>query len=355
MIKKKRLTVRRRSALLCCVLLLGLISATVLASYSPVDLSRSCALTVSLPGGEFGEDAASAGVQVELYKVANAVAVPGHDTLRYEAVGAFAGMQLADQSETGTWERLAAEAGRIVKEQQAGLTPAASAPAGTRMESLSAGVYVAIAHGTAAGDWFTELKNEDNETVLVSVARSELYEYYFEPELIALPTKAPDESGSASTAGSGEWLYELNPVLKATRAQRLGDLEIVKTLKSYLAPENALFIFSVTVTLDGVKSPARVYSLNFTDAGKKSLVIRGIPAGASVEIREIYGGAVYTAVGDVSKTVTIEADALVSAGFANEYSDTGRSGHGVENHFTLGEDGWIWEKRADSSGKQEAP
>ncbi len=353
--KQARLTVRRRSALLCCVLLLALVSATALASFAPVDLSRSCSLTVSLPGGEFGEDAASAGVQVDLYRVADAKAVPGHDTLRYESVGAFAGMQFSDQSDTESWERLAAEAEQIVREKLSSLTPAASAAAGSEMTDLPAGVYVAIAHGAALTDYFKEIKDEDGKTVLVSTARSALYEYQFEPELIALPTKEPDENGNINTAGSGEWLYGTECVLKASRERRLGDLEIVKTLKSYLAPENALFIFSVTVTLDGVKSPARVYSLNFTDAGIKSLVIRGIPAGASVEIREIYGGAVYTAVGDTSKTVIIEADALVSAGFTNEYSDTGRSGHGVENHFTLGEDGWIWEKRADSSGKQEAP
>ena len=346
----------RRAALLLCVLL-GLLSVTGLAANSPVDLTRLCSVRVEASGdqGEYGDDVALAGVQVDLYKVAEAQAVPGIDTVRWTTVGAFASLSIPEQTDRESWEQLAAAAGQIVRENLSALTPAASAAAGEEMADLPAGVYVAIAHGADLTDYFKEIENEDGETVLVSIARSARYEYQYEPELIALPTKEADENGNINTAGSGEWLYEIECILKSARIRRLGDLEIVKTLQSYLAPEKALFVFSVTVTVDGVKEPARVYSLNFGEAGIRSLVIKDLPAGASVEIREIYGGAAYTLVGETSKTVTILADSLVSAGFVNEYTDTGRSGHGVENHFTLGEDGWIWEQQAYSRGKQETP
>lgn len=347
----------RRAVLLACLLLGLLLSVTGLAAHSPADLTKLCSLRIEAAGdqGEYGEDVALADVRIDLYKVAEAQAVPGVDTVRFQTVGAFASLTVPEQADRESWEALAAEAGRIVREQAGSLSPAASAAAGEEMPGLPAAVYVAVAHGADLTDYFKEITNEDGDTVLVSVARSALYEYQYEPELIALPTKEPDENGNISTAGSGEWLYEIDCSLKASRVRRLGDLEIVKTLRSYLAPEEALFVFSVQITLDGVKSPARVYSLSFADAGRKSLILRGIPAGAVAEIREIYGGASYTAVGAVSQTLTVQADSLVSAGFINEYADTGRSGHGVENHFTLGEDGWIWEKRADSSGKQETP
>ena len=160
--KKTHMTSRTRVAAFCCVLLLGLVSMTGLAAHTPVDANRLCSATVYASGdtGAYGEDIATANVQVDLYRVADAYKVSGYDTLRYVTTGAFASFTIPEQSNKDDWDALAAAAGEIVRTQLDTLTPEASAPAGTAMSGLPAGIYLAIAHGSDLSDYFTTIKNE---------------------------------------------------------------------------------------------------------------------------------------------------------------------------------------------------
>ncbi len=342
-------SIRRIAAVLCALALL--FSVTGFADAGPADLSRLCSATFLAGGdqGEYGEDVDLAQVQVDLYLVAGVENDPGDTGLHFNREQAFRNLEIPDEPSRDTWDALAAQAGQIIRDRLSTLTPAASAPIGTAITDLEPGLYAAIAHGADLTDYFREIADENGEDVLVSLAKSPRWEYYFEPELIVLPTKEVGEDGTVSTA-KGEWIYDAEYVLKSSRAPRVGSLEIVKTLQTYLAPEEAMFVFSVTIEVDGVAQPTRVYSLNFTDAGQQRLVLEDIPAGAVVTVTELYEGSTYTLISDPEVTAVIEADTLASVEFINDYTP-GPGGHGVENHFTLDDDGWNWEQRPDSRGK----
>ena len=88
------LAVRKRGisltslALAVCMLLT--LSGPGIGRAKAVELDRECSLTVT-PGNY--EDLADAGVVVDLYKVADAKAVPEYDTYAFQFTGAYAGLE----------------------------------------------------------------------------------------------------------------------------------------------------------------------------------------------------------------------------------------------------------------------
>ena len=108
--------------------------------------------------------------------------------------------------------------------------------------------------------------------------------------------------------------------------------------------------------MEAVLNGQNVYSdtvtLTFTEAGSKSYVIEGIPAGAQVTVTEIYTGTTYTLVApegtDGTQNTVIQAGSTSSVSFTNDYTPTDKGGGAVINQFRYEDgEGWGWTKIPD--------
>lgn len=340
--------------LVCALFLFAPVSAKADGEApAPLDLTTPCTVTLAPAGSEdaaFTEDIAAAGtvVKVDLYLVADAVASTEYDTYTFSLAAPFDTLSLSDNPTPAEWRTLANEAGEIIYNNPS-LVPAVSGKAGETLTLPAPGLYAVIAHGDL--NPYVKTVGEGTEARRMSFVRGALFDYLYQPELIALPTKSPDASGVVSTANAGEWLYNLSAALKPERERRLGSLEVVKTLLQYDTTSAATFVFEVKIELDGATLSRKVYSLSFSDAGKKSFRLDELPAGAVVTVTEVYSGAAYTLVTANDQTATIEADTVKSVGFTNDYTETHRTGGSIENRFTMGSDGWEWSQHSDSTDR----
>lgn len=225
-------------------------------------------------------------------------------------------------------------------------------------------------NGPGAND-STSTKDKKVEKHIATRAFSEKYEYLFEPQLITVPTRV-DESGQqqVNTAFGTAWSYELKVNIKATRQERTGKLKVTKTLSSYvdLSTEDGKTTYyePATFTFDiigrktkEVKDPVifrRQVTIHFTDPGTlESEIVKGIPVGTWIWVTEEYQGAHYTGSptckfpieikGDkisVENGKTVVAEEVANATFSNSDDTTHRGGHGIENVFTYGDNGWVF-------------
>ena len=312
--------------LLLCAFLLP-VGAVAEGSGALVSLSTPCTVTVRPCGQEdraFAADVATAKVRVDLYRVAEAQANVGADGFRLTPVTPFEGLSIPSSPTADQWRRLAKAAGAVAFGQLDTLTPAYTGMADEAISGLSAGLYVAIAHG----DDITNYVQTEGETTL-TVARSARYTYLYEPELVLLP---------ARKEGRSVWQYSLTVTLKPERAQRSGGVEVVKTLSTLTVGEKATFVFRVAVD----DRPARVYALDFSEAGRASFRLEELPAGASVTVTEVYSGASFRLTTPQEQTVTVAGDEVATVSFTNEYVPSDRTGYGILNRFVYAADGWQW-------------
>ena len=321
----------------------------------------SCSLTVhpedpdKEDADRFGEDLASADVVIDLYQIAKAVKVRGQDTYQYKLVP---GYDLDIPSDIGAagWEALAQQAAGIVLAEGLSAKPAqgSGAPAGTRVSGLEAGLYLLVARGsslTDLADYKIELTQKDAITqeetkTIATIANSRDHTYAFLPQLVSLPSKPADADGTINTANPGDWIFDMSVNLKPEQLSRYGMLEIVKTLSEYETmggvQESATFVFEVTGTLDGETVYSNVESITFTAAGRESVVLDRIPAGAEVTVREVYSGSSYELTVPGDRTAVIAADDTVSVEFENEYDGRRTNGHGIKNQFVYDEERGTW-------------
>ena len=144
------------------------------------------------------------------------------------------------------------------------------APSNTSMENLKCGLYLVIARGAGMEAYTTENAGEEGEALLGTLADSEHYRYTFLPVLVSIPGKeGAGEALGGNTADAGPWLYQMEVLLKSSRQDRYGSLEIVKTLQSYETKEPATFVFSVEAVKDGEVVYSNVVSFTFEEAGQK--------------------------------------------------------------------------------------
>lgn len=210
------------------------------------------------------------------------------------------------------------------------------------------------------------------------------YEYTFLPYLVSVPDNAYGRPGDAN-ADSDEWIYDVTVGVKPRRQIRYLNLEIVKNLPTYnKSLGEAMFVFQVEAVrveknAEGAETRKVVYSdmlgMNFSEPGQQSILIRKIPAGTEVTVKEIYTGASYKLIdkgGETwnpeSKVITSGSDNLavvissllaasgeVNGGvdeegietgaritFTNDYDETTAFGTGIVNHFTYSEDTKEW-------------
>jgi len=384
----------KRSRLLAAVLAVGLLALPVRADVTggKLDLDRTCSLTV-VPGN-FGDseteagyeaDFKEAGVVVDLYKVADAVAEPGYGTYSYGFLGGYAALassgalnqdnlvqmtnqdwlSLARQAAEATLEETRGPDGKMVTavkdsvKAQAVLT---GVSLGTKSD-LGSGLYLVIARGANDAGYmqYMDVPGEGTDgsgegiKQLVTIATSRQYTYSFFPELISLPstrevvTEVLDGEGNRQeiTTDGGAWQYGLTAELKHSRDIRNGSLEIVKSVLTYENSEPVTFVFRVDAYKDSTKAEkifSDVVSITFDAAGQRSAVVDNIPARSYVEVTEIYSGAAYElTTQELQSTEIVAGGTPQQVNFGNTYNNSGNGGGAITNRFDYGEDGtWHW-------------
>lgn len=296
-----------------------------------VETDRKCSLTFTLDGTEFDE-LRSLEIPVDVYKVADITEEAVYDTTNYTD---FADLGLEKVSSTTTaeeWAQMAEKAMETVEDK--GIAPTADVkvtkPAGAAestgvINNLETGMYLVQA-----------------ETVQTSE-----YTYDFTPYLVSLPNNYYSKENPDDT-----WVYDVTTGMKPQQTQRYGDLEIVKDLTEYNASlKDALFVFQVEGTRNGEQVYSDVVSIKFNQAGEKSVLVKHLPAGTVVTVKEVYAGGSYSNTsGDTQETV-IDAEGVTdhpaSVSFTNTYNGKLIPGTGIVNHFENKDGEWSWEQQTD--------
>ena len=315
----------------------GLVSHVTAAT--AVETGRECSVTVELDGSS--EELKSLSIPVKLYRVAevsesgNYTMLPGYESLKLSEVDSDTSAQ--------EWEEKAKTASDLVKEQ----TPEADAE-------------LTITGGTGTEDGLpTGMYLVEAEEV-----QSPEYTYTFSPFLLSLP------NNYYGSGGSDDWVYDVTTGLKPDQEERLGDLEIEKTLTSYNATVGgATFVFSVEAVKEDEVVYSDVVSVAFDRAGTRQILVEDIPAGSEVTVTEVYSGSSYENTGAASQTVEILADGTagspVQVSFTNTYDHGLNGGSGVVNHFDYteeegareaGQSGsgtWEWNQLRDNTAAEE--
>ena len=292
-----------------------------------VETGSKCSLTFTLDGTEFDE-LRSLEIPVDVYKVADITEEAVYDTTNYTD---FADLGLEKVSSTTTaekWAQMAEDAMKIVEDKK--IAPTADVkvtkPAGAGMiNNLETGMYLVQA-----------------ETV-----QTNEYTYDFTPYLVSLPNNYYSKENPDDT-----WVYDVTTGMKPQQTQRYGDLEIVKDLTEYNASlKDALFVFQVEGTRNGKQVYSDVVSIKFNQAGEKSVLVKHLPAGTVVTVKEVYAGGSYSNTsGDTQETV-IDAEGVTdhpaSVSFTNTYNGKLIPGTGIVNHFENKDGEWSWEQQTD--------
>lgn len=383
----------------------------------PVDLTKTCSLEV-MPVIEAQEDGSleEVSVTLDMYMVAEAKEVKGYDTYDYymEPGSPYLGAMLAyldGQGESGweyegdaktgvtfrynvgqdekseSWDGAAQTAAAVIFSEGSGLMPVKTETTGRRIEGLAPGLYLVIARSEALGDAKdyvveTEDASDPEKKGIATAAYTDKNVYKFLPRMLSLPVKGPEtEGGNLDTGNAAEWQYDLQGTeFKFVQEPRYASLEIVKGIDRYGAPSS--FVFQVEAK-EGPDSDRILYSdvvtISFDGSSgrEKSLVLADkIPAGAYVQVTEVYSGAVYS-LGSISTVPAAgeRGDAYVTdlngAGaaitgirpgeapgipqgegfdpgvttrviFTNAYNGSGNGGGSITNHFESDQDGTHW-------------
>lgn len=310
----------------------------------------NCSLTIA-PGSAEITDLADANVVIDIYMVAKAKAVEGYDTYAFDFSSGYKDAEdiYNKNQNNAEWRDMAQAAARYALENEEPVIKGADV--NKKIEGLGCGLYLIIARGSGIDDYTTTVTDEEDNQNIATIAHSEKYTYSFLPELISLPGKeGVDESGNPinTTAGNGDWVYNMNVTLKPQQRPRLGSLEIVKNLTTYNVNDPAVFVFQVEAKVGNDTVYSDVVTLTFTEAGeKKTLLEKKIPVGADVTVTEVYSGASYKITSDdVQKTTIVNASDVASVTFRNDHDTTTHGGGGVNNHFTYDtQNGWQLDKQ----------
>lgn len=283
-------------------------------------------------------------IQVDLYRVASVDAGGNYSALDgYQSLDE--GLAAVDHKTTAQeWMTLAQKAYDLAVPGEDGAgtedTPAKSITfrstdslEGRTVSGLSTGLYLVTAQDVVTDEFI----------------------YHFTPYLVSLPGNAyapPEEEEDA-------WQYEVTVGLKPGQEERMGDLEIVKTLRSYNETlGGASFIFEIQAVKNGETVYSDVCSLAFDGPGTKSVLIEGkIPVKSDVTVTEVYSGASYEATEGTASVQhpVIAADQTARAEFSNDYDSRLNGGTSIVNAFTPQEkaEGVVWdhEPLADSARK----
>lgn len=369
-----------------------------------INLDTKCSLTVFPGKQELWNDMGGASLQIDLYRVADAIPVSGYDTYDWKNTQPFASVTIPRDFENANWKKAAQDAAAIVlgvprpnetewdpsnqvsKVKESGVyvqnqgdvvvghlvsDPENVSDLRATFANLDPGLYLILAHGSNVENYAAVAESEDTESSgdIVTVANSRGNRYTFFPELVSIPTKAKNEDGVQNTANRSPWLYDSSVFLKPAQTPRAGSLRIYKELETYNQREKtneegvtrrvldpATFIFDVKVYDSKADYDAGnatpVYhdkvSIVFDAYGEKSVLIGNLPVDSYAVVTEEYSGGIYTT--DTVKETTIEANEEMPVNFKNDYDDRHGGGGSVTNKFGYGtKDGWTWNQVTDDT------
>lgn len=349
-INQKTGTARLLAMLLGLCLLISVMGGAALA----VDVERTNTVTVNATGEEstdFAEDLADAGLVVDIYQVGAVTAMEGYDSIEYNLIPPYDGIELPETDDTDAWQELAQSAAQIALGDQ-GQPIRTAAPVGESIE-LGAGLYLLLARGedlTEKADYVVHTSDETSADKLATRAYTTLYDYSFAPVLLTLPTKAAVD-GVYRTDTPGDWQYDgLTVNLKPERDLRVGSFRIVKTLLTYEGTEPVSFVFTWAASLAGEVVQSGVESLVFTAPGERSVLVENIPVGAYVTVEEAYANG-YSQVSVSELPLTVSAEEIAAVTFVNDYDKVEVHGHSIVNTFVSdGYDNgnWTWIQVSDT-------
>ena len=296
-----------------------------------VETGRKCSLTFTLDDTEFAE-LRDLEIPVDVYKVADITEEAVYDTTNYTD---FAKLGLEKVSSTTTaeeWAQMAEMAMETVENK--GIKPTEKVKV-TKPEGATKSTGVIT-------DLETGMYLVQAETV-----QSNEYTYDFTPYLVSLPNNYYSKENSDDT-----WVYDVTTGMKPQQTQRYGDLEIVKDLTEYNASlKDALFVFQVEGTRNGKQVYSDVVSIKFNQAGEKSVLVKHLPAGTVVTVKEVYAGGSYSNTSGDTQEAVIAAegstDNPASVSFTNTYNGKLIPGTGIVNHFENKDGEWSWEQQTD--------
>lgn len=296
-----------------------------------VETDRKCSLTFTLDDTEFAE-LRDLEIPVDVYKVADITEEAVYDTTNYTD---FADLELEKVSSTTTaeeWAKMAEKAMETVENK--GIKPTEKVKV-TKPEGATKSTGV-------IRDLETGMYLVQAETV-----QSNEYTYDFTPYLVSLPNNYYSKENSDDT-----WVYDVTTGMKPQQTQRYGDLEIVKDLTEYNASiKDALFVFQVEGTRHNKQVYSDVVSIKFNQAGEKSVLVKHLPAGTVVTVKEVYAGGSYSNTSGDTQEAVIAAegstDNPASVSFTNTYNGKLIPGTGIVNHFENKDGEWSWEQQTD--------
>lgn len=273
--------------LLAAALLVGTfgfgLAGIAYANAGPINPETNGQITVGLPESAPAELQA-AEVKVHLYRTAS-VSAEG----KFTALGDFAGVSgfdLSDVSTAAKLEELAKVATSVLAKKQtkadAEITlKEQSGRASAVAENLATGLYLLTADDVVT----------DNS------------KFVFQPVLVALPQD-----------GNTFWQYLMAVTLKYENDAKESKIIIEKELDNwydinsgYDIPLHTMFVFEVTAVYNEKTVYNDVLSLDFTEPGKKQIVVEGLPVGADVTVTEVYSGGEYQLkTGDKTQTLKVK-------------------------------------------------
>lgn len=297
-----------------------------------VETNRKCSLTFTLDDDTEFAELRDLEIPVDVYKVADITEEAVYDTAKYTA---FADLGLEKVSSTTTaeeWAKMAEKAMKTVEDKEIEPTEKVKV---TKPEGATKSTGV-------IGDLETGMYLVQAETVQTSE-----YTYDFTPYLVSLPNNYYSKENPDDT-----WVYDVTTGMKPQQTQRYGDLEIVKDLTEYNASlKDALFVFQVEGTRNGEQVYSDVVSIKFNQAGEKSVLVKHLPAGTKVTVKEVYAGGSYSNTsGETQETVIVAegvTDNPASVSFTNTYNGKLIPGTGIVNHFEKKNGEWDWEQQTD--------
>jgi len=279
---------------------------------------------------DYADDIAGADVVVDVYKVALAEPNSTYVTYDYTPTGVFKDLTIPADPDASDWQDLANRAAALV-----GPTAEGTASADETITGLDDGLYLVLAHG------------KGNTTL---TAESDLYEYTFQPVLVAVPG-----TSTYNTADPAGWDGNVTMSLKPERDWRYGNLKIVKTVTDFPSDgEPATFVFHITGTRPDDKPYENYASVYFDGGTSHETTVTHIPVGTDVTVTEEYSGARYELVSSDDETKTIVADSDIQFSFTNKSNGSHTGGHGIENNFKLDkiDGGWDWTWNKGTPGPQ---